>query len=133
MRILDRKLGTPTQLVASRRAAAATGQHATALSALLTGAGQSAPAREDFAFVLPAAAFAERGAAETLIRGVTRAVGGAYQGAAAAATESSYRVLYASLSASLAGQLALVTGSTEPFPVALDLETASTAIEEYLG
>ena len=53
-------------------------------------------------------------------------------------TEASYRVLYASLAASVGQQIgALATlaqpVSVEPFPVALDLEAASNALERYLG
>ena len=54
------KLGTKTQLKASREARSFAAQHATALTALLQGATQTVPAREDFDFVLPKDAFASR-------------------------------------------------------------------------
>jgi hypothetical protein len=63
---------------------------------------------------------------------------GVYQTEAATVTDPSYRVLYASLAASLGqqiGALQSVSGrrGAEPFPVAMDLEAASTALEAYLG
>mgnify|MGYP000467471171 CR=1 FL=1 len=63
---------------------------------------------------------------------------GSYQTAAASVSEPDPRVLYASLAASLGqqiGALSALSGAavTEPFPVALDLETASAALEAYLG
>jgi hypothetical protein len=69
---------------------------------------------------------------------VLRALMGLYQSAAATVTEPAYRVLYASLAASVGQQVgALQSASgrrgTEPFPVALDLEAASAALEDYLG
>jgi hypothetical protein len=69
---------------------------------------------------------------------VLRALLGAYQTAAATVTEPSHRVLYASLTASVGQQLAELAAlrgarAVEPFPVATDLETASDALEGYLG
>ena len=62
---------------------------------------------------------------------------GAYQSAAAAVSEPSYRVLYASLVASIAQQIGALDAPggdvVQPFPVALDLEAASAALEGYLG
>ena len=45
-------------------------------------------------------------------------------------------MLFASLAASVAeqaGALALPGTGVEPFPIALDLEAASAALEDYLG
>ena len=61
-----------------------------------------------------------------------------YQTAVVAVTEPSYRILYASLAASAGQQLGALTALAassvvEPFPVALDLESASGALEPYLG
>ncbi len=63
---------------------------------------------------------------------------GAYQTAVASVSEPSYRILYASLGASVGQQLGALTalaagGVVEPFPVAIDLERASNALERYLG
>jgi hypothetical protein len=62
---------------------------------------------------------------------------GAHQSAGSAVSEPSYRVLYASLVASVGQQIGALVGSVgervEPFPPALDLETASAALETYLG
>ena len=51
-------------------------------------------------------------------------------------TEPTYRVLFASLSASVAQQVGTFTTAgapAEPFPLALDLEAASAALEAFLG
>lgn len=113
-------------------------QHAGALSGLLTGAGQDAPTAEDFEFQWPETAFATSAAIAVTARVVLRALLGAYQSAAAAVSEPSYRTLYASLAASVGQQLGALTalaasGVVEPFPVAVDLESASSALEPYLG
>lgn len=122
-------------LRAGRRAAIL---HADALSGLLTGAGQDAPTAEDFAFQWPEKAFATPEAVAAIARAVLRALLGAYQTAATAVSEPSYRTLYSSLGASVGQQLGALTslaagGVVEPFPVALDLESASAALEPYLG
>jgi Ferritin-like domain len=118
-----------------RRAAA---QHARALSDLLVGAGDVAPVVEDFDFQWPAATFKSEKAMVTTGVAVLRALLGAYQTASASVATPSYRVLYASLGASVSqqiGALAALSGQqgVEPFPVALDLEAASDALEAYLG
>jgi hypothetical protein len=53
-------------------------------------------------------------------------------------SEQSHRILYASLTASVGQQIAALAAfqgacAVEPFPVATDLETASDALECYLG
>ena len=48
-------------------------------------------------------------------------------------TEPTYRVLFASLAASYGEQLGHLSGSVESFPKPMDLETASAALESYLG
>jgi ferritin-like protein len=112
-------------------------QHATSLTDLLKGAGTDAPTAEDFEFQWPKSVFAD--SAKTLDAGLTilAATQGAYQTAAASSTEPTYRVLFASL-ASASAQVGLLRAiarrpEPEPFPVALDLEAASNAIESYLG
>ena len=132
-RTIAAKLGTKAQLKASGRARAFAAQHAAALASLLQGAAQTVPAREDFDFQLPKEAFTSRDSADELARTVIRVVRGAYQGAAAASSEESYRTLFASLASGHSTELVALGGAPEPFPVGLDLETASTAIEEYLG
>ena len=123
---------------ALRHGRSASALHAKALSALLVGAGDTAPAEEDFAFQWPNRTFASVTSIATTGRTILHAVLGLYQTAAASATNPDYRVLYASLAASLGQQLgalgALAGGAdTEPFPVALDLESASDALQDYLG
>ena len=63
---------------------------------------------------------------------------GVYQTAVVAVSEPSYRILFASLAASAGQQLGALTalaasGVVEPFPVALELESASDTLEPYLG
>lgn len=113
-------------------------QHANALSELLAGAGQQAPAPEDFDFQWPEQAFTSAAAIRVTTRDVLRALLGAYQTAVATVSEPSYRVLYASLSASVGAQLGALAvlgadGVIEPFPAARDLESASAAVDSYLG
>jgi hypothetical protein len=122
-------------LRAGRRAAT---QHVGALSGLLTGAGQDAPAAEDFDFQWPEKAFDSAGAIAATARIVLRAILGAYQTAIVSVSEPSYRILYTSLAASAGQQLGALSvlaarGGVEPFPVALDLESASATLEPYLG
>jgi hypothetical protein len=109
-----------------------------ALSALLVGAGDVAPAEEDFEFQWPEGTF--RSEKEIVATGtaVLRALRGAYQTAAASVSNPDYRVLYASLAASVSQQLATLAAragidAIEPFPVAMDLEAATAALEAYLG
>ena len=121
-----------------RRGRSASAQHAKALAGLLTGAGDTYPAEEDFAFEWPPATFRSTGNAVTTGVGLLRALLGSYQTAAATATEPSYRVLFASLAASTGQQIgALATlaprAGVESFPAALELEAASEAFDRYLG
>jgi hypothetical protein len=121
-----------------KRGKACAAQHAKALSDLLVGAGDVAPLEEDFEFAWPAKTFTTEKEAVSTGVGVLRALLGAYQTAAATVTEPSHRVLYASLTASVGQQLAELAAlegarAVEPFPVATNLETASDALESYLG
>jgi len=121
-----------------KRGRSAAAQHASALSELLDDAGDVAPVEEDFQFEWPARTFRTEQALVTTGLGVLRAVLGAYQTAAASVTEPSYRVLYASLGASVSQQIGALSGISgkavvEPFPVAMDLEAASEALDAYLG
>jgi hypothetical protein len=123
---------------AMRRGRSAAVQYVRALGDLLVGAGQTAPEPEDFAFEWPARTFATAPAVASTALGVLRPLLGAYQTAAASVTEMSHRILYTSLTASVAGQIgthAALAGRVypPPFPVAVDLETASASLETYLG
>ncbi len=137
-RALDAKVVSGSAVGVLKKGRAAAGQHAKALSDLLVGAGDVAPVEEDFAFEWPARTFRTPESMVTTGAGVLRALLGAYQRASATVSEPSYRVLYASLAASVGQQLGALTSlartnAVEPFPVALDLEAASTALERYLG
>jgi len=127
-----------TETTALKRGRSCAAQHAKALSDLLVGAGDVAPLEDDFEFEWPAKTFTSKNDALATGVGVLRVLLGAYQTAAATVTEPSHRVLYASLTASVGQQLAELAAlnggrAVEPFPVATDLETASDALESYLG
>jgi hypothetical protein len=115
------------------------GEHAAALSKLLTDAGQTAAVEEDFEFAWPDGTFATKKAALAAGRTVTRTLLGVYLGAAGAISIASYRMLFASMAANLAQQVAALSQLSGiravgiSFPPALDVETASDAIEAYLG
>ena len=135
---LDAKLVDGSGRAVLRRGRSASAQHAKALGALLTGAGETSPAEEDFAFEWPENTFSNTAFAVTTGLGLLRALMGSYQTAAATVSEQSHRVLYASIAASLGQQIGALASlapgkGVEPFPVALELEAASTAIEPYLG
>ena len=135
---LEAKLLAKAGLAAAKRGRAAAGQHARALSDALVGAGDVAPVAEDFEFVWPAKTFQTPQSTVTTGVAVLRALLGAYQSASAVVSDPSYRVLYASLAASVGqqiGALEALSGrpGAEPFPVAMDLEAASDALEAYLG
>ena len=127
-----------SQAAVLRSGQSAAAQHAKALAALLETAGETVPVEADFAFVWPKNAFS--GASAAVRTGLTalRPVLASYQTAAASVSEADYRVLYASLAASLGQQIGALAALSRPvgaqaFPVAVDLETASAAIEAYLG
>jgi hypothetical protein len=132
---LEAKVATGPKAAALKRGRSTAAQHAKALSDLLTNAGDAAPLPEDFQFEWPESTFETEKAMTATGTGVLRALRGAYQTAAATASEPSYRVLYASLAASVSQQLVALAGASaaEPFPVAMDLEAASSALEAYLG
>jgi hypothetical protein len=135
---LEAKVVSGTKTSALKRGRSCAAQHAKALSELLVGAGDVAPLEEDFEFEWPAKTFKSEKDAVATGMGVLRALLGAYQTAAATVTEPSHRVLYASLTGSVGQQLAELAvlhggKAVEPFPVATDLETASDALESYLG
>ena len=137
-RALDAKTASGAGVAVLKKGRSAAAQHAKALADLLVGAGDAAPVEEDFAFEWPASAFASR---ESMVKtglDVLRSLLGVYQSASAAVLDPSYRVLYASLAASLGQQVAALSAlsprvGVEPFPVAMDLETATASLEKYLG
>jgi Ferritin-like domain len=115
------------------------GEHVAAFATLLTGAGQTAPVADDFAFAWPAKSFRSLGtAAETGAR-IEAAVLGAYISAAATISVETYRSLFARALADEARHLAVLTwvAAGKPvgnsFPPALDLEDATDVVEAYLG
>jgi hypothetical protein len=121
------------------RGAFSANEHAGALGKLLTDAGQTAAVKDDFEFVWPQGTFAGAGAAAKAGLKVTQALLGTYISAATTISIPSYRELYASMAANVAQQVGALSafggGSVVgvSFPPAVDVETASDAIEAYLG
>ena len=113
-------------------------KHARALSSLLVSFGDAPPSEEDFEFAWPRGTFATAPATVRTGLIVLRALLGAYQTAAATSSVVDYRILYASIGASVGQQIGALSALSTPggarsFPVATDVETASAAIEKYLG
>ena len=114
-------------------------QHAAALAALLTGAGQTAAVQEDFEFAWPDGTFANKKSVTAAGLAIAQPLLGVYLKAAAAISIPSYRTLYASMAANVAQQVGSLTQLSGgrvvgvSFPAAVDVETASDAIEAYLG
>jgi len=134
-RALQAELLAHPRIVVLKRGRVAATRHAKALSELLASAGDVPPDPEDFEFDWSSRTFRSEKAMVVTGVGVLRALRGVYQTAAATASEPTFRVLYVSLAASVSQQIVGLggAGSAEPFPVALDIETASYAIERYLG
>ncbi len=137
-RALEAKVVSGSAAAVLKRGRSAAAQHAKALSDLLVGAGDVAPLEEDFAFEWPANTFESRVSTVATGLGVLKSLRGAYQSASASVSEPSYRVLYASLAASLGQQVGALAALSpraraEPFPVAMDLESATASLERYLG
>jgi hypothetical protein len=115
------------------------GEHAAALAKLLTDAGQTAAVEEDFEFAWPEGTFSSKKSALAAGVKVTENLLGVYLGAAGAISLASYRTLFASMAANLAQQVAALSQLSSgravgiSFPPALDVQTASDAIEAYLG
>jgi Ferritin-like domain len=135
---LEAKVARGAGVTILREGRSASARHAKALADLLTGAGDVAPAEEDFEFAWPARTFRSSEAAVATGLGVLRALAGAYQSAAASVSIPTYRVLFASLAGSAGQQVGAMTWlsgapGVHPFPAALDLEAASAAVERYLG
>jgi hypothetical protein len=114
-------------------------EHAAALAKLLTDAGQTAAVEEDFEFAWPDGTFATTKSASAVGLTITQNLLGVYLSAASAISIPSYRTLFASMAANVAqqvGALSQLSGGRVigvSFPPAVDVETASDAIEAYLG
>jgi len=114
-------------------------EHAAALAKLLTDAGQTAAVEEDFEFAWPDGTFATEKSASAVGLTISQNLLGVYLSAASAISIPSYRTLYASMAANLAQQVGFLTQLSGgrvigvSFPPAVDVETASDAIEAYLG
>jgi hypothetical protein len=133
------KLATGVDARNIARGAFNANEHAAALGKLLTDAGQTAAVEADFEFVWPEGTFTKIHSAATAGLTVTQALLGTYLSAAGAISIPSYRALYASMAANVGqqvGALSALGGGRVvgvSFPAAVDVETASDAIEAYLG
>jgi len=114
-------------------------EHAAPLAKLLTDAGQTAAIAEDFEFAWPDGTFAGRRAAGRTGLEIAGPLLGVYVGAAVSVSIASYRTLFTSMAANVAQQVAALSRLSGgrvvgvSFPPAVDVETASDAIEAYLG
>ncbi len=114
-------------------------EHAAALAKLLTDAGQTASVAEDFEFAWPDGTFATRRAAGRTGLEIARPLLGVYLGASIGVSTASYRTLFTMMAANVAQQVAALSRLSGgrmvgiSFPPAVDVETASDAIEAYLG
>lgn len=114
-------------------------EHAVALAKLLLDAGQTAAVEEDFEFAWPDGTFSNKSSATTAGLKITQPLLGVYLSAASEIVIPSYRTLFASMAANVAqqaGALSHLVGGRivgVSFPAAVSVETASDAIEIYLG
>ena len=110
---------------------------AAARDALLALSGRHDRAVSEFAW--PDGTFSSKKSALAAGVKVTQTLLGVYLGAVGAISIASYRTLFASMAANLAQQVAALSQLSGDrivgisFPPALDVETASDAIEAYLG
>jgi len=115
------------------------GEHQTALAKLLTDAGQTASLPEDFEFVWPKDGFKSAKSISELGLKVTQPLLGVYLSAAATISILSYRTLFSAMAANMAQQIGALSSMTGgrivgvSFPPAMDVESASDAVEAYLG
>ena len=115
------------------------GEHASALGDLLTGAGQTPAAAEDFTFAWPKNTFARRATAAHGGMIIASALTGLYVKAGSSLAIPSYRVLYASMAANVAQQVAVLARAAGlhsvgvSFAPGYEVETASDIVEGILG
>ena len=133
------KIVTGASLQNVKRGALNAAEHATAQAKLLTDAGQTAAVAEDFEFAWPDGTFKSGKSAGATGLKIAQPLLGVYLGASSSISIASYRTLFASMAANVAQQvgfLSQLSGGRSvgiSFPAAIDLETASDAIESYLG
>lgn len=114
-------------------------EHLTAVSGILTGAGQTASTADDLTITFPDGTFASRSSIAKLGVALETAFVGAYVGAAAAFAPADLRSAAASIAASEAEHLSVLSGIAVgravgiSFPAALDLTAASDALAPFLS
>ena len=138
-RVLDAKAFAGPSSREIRRAAFNAGEHAAQLGKLLTDAGQNAAVADDFAFAWPDATFGSRASITKTGLLITESLAGVYISALTNVSIGTHRRLYASMLANVSQQIAFLSQASGAraigisFPAAVDVETASDAIEAYLG
>lgn len=138
-RVTDVKAFTGPAAREIARARFNAGEHATQLGKLLTEAGQQAAVAGDFEFAWPTETFGSKAAIAKAGLLVTENLAGVYVSALTTVSVATYRRLYASMLANLSRQTAFLAQAGGgraigiSFPAAVDVQTASDAIEAYLG
>ena len=114
-------------------------EHLTAMSQVVSGAGQAPSTADDFDITFPKGTFDTRGAIARFGVALETAFVGAYLGAVDAAASSSLRTAAARIAASEAQHLSVFTGlaGNHPigisFPAPIDYVTASDLLDAYLS
>jgi len=114
-------------------------EHLTAVSQILSGAGQASSTADDFDLTFPKGAFDSRGSIAKLGRALETALVGAYLGAVDQFASSELKTTAARIAACEAQHLSLFSelAANHPvgisFPAPLDYATASDLLDAYLG
>jgi hypothetical protein len=114
-------------------------EHLTAVSQILSGAGQTPSTMDDFTITFPKGTFASRASTARFGVALETAFVGAYLGAVDTFTPSDLKTTAARIAASEAQHLSVLSGiaANHPvgisFPVPVDYETASDLLDAYLS
>lgn len=114
-------------------------EHLKAVSDVLSGAGQTPSTGDDFTITFPKGSFGSRGSVANLGVTMETAFVGAYLGAVAALSDGDLKTTAARIAASESQHLSVFSGlaADRPvglsFPVALDFETVSDFLDDYLS
>lgn len=143
-------VGFYTEAIATRRFAGDTGkalkralfnegEHLTAMSQLLSGAGQTPSTTDDFSITFPKGTFDSRGSIARLGLVLETAALGAYLGTVDSASQSDLRTTAARIAANEAQHESVFSALTSnralgiSFPEPVGLETASDLLDAYLS
>jgi rubrerythrin len=114
-------------------------EHLTAVSQILSGAGQTPATADDFTITFPKGTYASRESIAKLGVALESAFVGAYLGAVDAFSPGDLKTTAARIAASESQHLSVFSGITSgqpvgvSFPVAIDYETASGLLDPYLS